>query len=161
LTGQPLADCFTNLNKTDKLYFGLVAKQKLTAQISEEARTNTVTTLSIVTITPTMTAQVKMETAKPIVRVEILNGCGIKGAADWVVTRAASPTIQAKNGGNAVNFNYTDSQLSYSVAASPDLVKILTVLGFSKLSQISSRTLPAGYDAVLIVGKDFRSIKGN
>jgi hypothetical protein len=161
LTGQPLADSFSNLNKTDKLYFELVAKQELTAQISEETSPNAVITLPIVTITPTMMAQAKMETAKPIVRVEILNGCGIKGAADWVVSRVAGPTIKAKNGGNAVNFNYVDSQLLYSVTASPDLIKTLIALGFLKLSQISSKILPAGYDAVLIVGKDFRSIKGN
>ena len=161
LRRETSADGFDNLNETDRIYFKLMAKRELSAQNSREAAINSIPISTTGFIAPTVLVPAKKALFAPIVRVEILNGCGIKGASEWVVSRVASQTISAKNGGNAANFNYPDSQIVCSTAASPDLIKVLTVLGFTKLKQISSKTLPAGYDAVLIVGKDFQTIKGN
>ncbi len=158
---QPSVENFNNLNAADRLYFESMAERELSAQNSEEAAINLFPISSPVVMTPTITIQAKKAGAEPIVRVEILNGCGIKGASEWVVSRVASQTILAKNGGNAVNFNYAKSWLLCSFATAPGLVKTLTTLGFSKLSQVNSEILPAGYDAVFVVGKDFRMIKGN
>jgi len=161
LSAQSSDDSFNNLNRIDRFYFELMAERELTAQNSGEAVMNSIPISTTVSIMPTVLVQAKKALSAPIVRVEILNGCGIKGASEWVASRVASQTISAKNGGNAANFNYPDSQILCSTAASPDLIKALTVLGFTKLRQISSKTLPAGYDSVLIVGKDFQTIKGN
>jgi len=161
LSREPSTGDFDNLNKTDRFYFKFKAERELSAQNSEEAAINSIPVSTTVSIKPTVLVQAKKALSAPIVRVEILNGCGIKGASEWVASRVVSKTILAKNGGNAANFNYPDSQLLCSTAASPDLIKALTVLGFAQLSQISSKTLSAGYDAVLIVGKDFQTIKGN
>jgi hypothetical protein len=160
LSPQRSTDSFDNLASLDKLYFSFSAERKLTIQDSGKA-TNQIGTSPQLAFTPTAIPQVKKVISKPIVHVEILNGCGIKGAADRVVIRIKSETIEAKNGGNAVNFNYFNSQLLLSAVDFPDLEKSLKALGFSKLSQIRSNTLPVGYDAVFIVGKDFRLIKGN
>jgi len=162
LSREPSAGDFDNLNATDRFYFEFIAERELSAQNSKEAAINSTPPVSTaVSIKPTVLVQTKKALSAPIVRVEILNGCGIKGASEWVASRVANQTILAKNGGNAANFNYLDSKLLCPAVASPDLIKALTVLGFAKLSQISSKTLPAGYDAVLIVGKDFQTIKGN
>ena len=150
-----------NLNAADRLYFALMAKRELTVLDSAGTAINSISTLTEVVGTPTAIVQVKNSVAEPIVRVEILNGCGIKGAADWVVSRVSSQTILAKNGGNAVNFSFANSQLLSSVVAYSDLEKALTALGFTKLNKIGSGILPVGYDGVFIVGKDFQMIKGN
>lgn len=161
LNRLPAAGSFNNLDSLDQLYFSLTADRELTAFNYDRTAVGSVEVLTPVVITPTSVVSVKKAGTEPTVRVEILNGCGIKGAADWVLSRVASPTFLAKNGGNAVNFNYVNSELLLSGADFPNLEKILADLGFSKLSQIRSNTIPAGYDAVFIVGKDFRMIKGN
>jgi hypothetical protein len=157
---RSLTTNFNNLAGLDKLYFTLIAEQKLSVQNSDEMASS-VGVLSPLVITPTAIVQVKKAASKSIVHVEILNGCGIKGAADWVVLSISSQTILAKNGGNAVNFNYANSQLLFAAADFPDLEKALTKLGFFKLNSIGSSVLPAGYDGVFIVGKDFQKVKGN
>ena len=53
-------------------------------------------------VTPTALVSGKTTLPEPIVRVEILNGCGIKGAAEWMVERIKRSQITAENGGNAV-----------------------------------------------------------
>jgi hypothetical protein len=155
------ADSFNNLNLMDRLYLSLTAARKLTASNSDRTAVNSVEISTAVVIAPTSMVSVKEAGTKSTVRVEILNGCGIKGAASWVLSRIASPTISAKNGGNALNFNYVNSQLLLSGTDVTNLEKALVDLGFFKLSQIHSNIIPAGYDAVFIVGKDFRMIKGN
>lgn len=95
------------------------------------------------------------------VRVEILNGCGIKGAADWVVARLKAQGISAKNGGNADNFLYKTSRLRLKFNPSPVFKKALTQSGMSNIDITQTTLLPEGYDAVLIIGKDFKRVKGH
>lgn len=155
------ADSFNNLNLMDRLYLSLTAEQKLSASNSDQAAVNSVEISTPAVITPTSVVSVKKAGTESTVRVEILNGCGIKGAASWVLSRIASPTISPKNGGNAMNFNYATSELLLYGSDFPNLEKVLTDLGFSNLSLTRSNTIPADYDAVFIVGQDFRMIKGN
>jgi hypothetical protein len=158
----PPATCsFDNLDSLDRLYLSLTAPRKLIASTSDRTAVNSVEISTPAVVAPTSVVLVKNAGTDPTVRVEILNGCGIKGAANWVLSRIASPTLSAKNGGNALNFNYVNSVLLLSGSDFLNLKKVLADLGFSKLSQIRSNTIPAGYDAVFIVGKDFRMIKGN
>jgi len=155
------ADSFNNLNLMDRLYLSLTAVPKLTASNSGRTAVKSFEISTAAVITPISMVAVKKAGTESTVRVEILNGCGIKGAANWVLSRIDSPTISAKNGGNAMNFHYVNSELLLSGSDFPNLEKVLTDLGFSKLSLTRLNKIPADYDAVFIVGKDFRMIKGN
>jgi hypothetical protein len=161
LNRLPAAESFGNLGIIDQVYLSLIAEKKLTAFNSDGTEVSPLETSISLIITPTPVVSVKTTGAEPTVRVEILNGCGIKGAANWVLSRISSLSVSAKNGGNATNFNYENSELLLSGSNFPNLEKVLVDLGFSKLGHIQSATIPAGYDAVFIVGKDFQMIKGN
>jgi hypothetical protein len=67
-----------------------------------------------------------------------------------------------KNGGNAVNFAYANTQvLSVNGEIPAGLLKVLNQLGFMSVKGIKSGDVPQDCDVVLIVGKDFQKLKGN
>jgi hypothetical protein len=93
------------------------------------------------------------------VRLEILNGCGIKNAADWVARRIKGPGLMVTGTGNADNFKYDQTLLQTSVGVPVVLEEVLDRLGLTKESVQQVQSLAPPNDAVLIVGKDYRKLK--
>ncbi len=154
-------DAVSDLSRLDKRYLALLMKPKLSNGTSNEpVQIKPVKPLA--TVEPTSVISTKTPTIEPIVRVEILNGCGIKGAADRMAGRITSDRITVKNGGNAVNFAYVHTQVLSATGDVPaSLTKALSRLGLADIKGVKSVDVPKDYDVVLIVGKDFRKLKGN
>jgi len=154
------ASSFDDLNFFDKLYFDLILCPKLAAQDFGVSTISTSSRPSAPAAALTTQVLAKTPDSLAIVRVEILNGCGIKGAAEWVAERIKSQRIVVKNGGNADNFTYANSQIRVMGEMPPDINNTLKQLGFSDLA-ITHADVPPGYNVLLIVGKDFQKTKGN
>ena len=96
---------------------------------------------------------------KGVVRLEILNGCGITNAADWVARRVKGPGLTVTGTTNADNFHYTHTVLQTAVGVPVALEELLDRLGLTKDDVQEVPSLAAPNDAVLIVGKDYRKLR--
>ncbi|HVZ81388.1 MAG TPA: LytR C-terminal domain-containing protein [bacterium] len=97
--------------------------------------------------------------APSLLLVEIQNGCGITGAADWVARRLKGVHAQVVGTGNADNFRYPRTLLRTNLSSSPALEEVLDRLGLDA-SRVEGLATPIpGVDAVIVVGKDFPKLK--
>lgn len=94
------------------------------------------------------------------VRVEILNGCGITNAAEWIARRLKGPGIIIVDTDNADNFHYSKTLVRSAAGLPVALEEALDRLGIPKESVEEIPNPPGGIDVVVIVGKDFRKLKG-
>lgn len=102
-------------------------------------------------------------------RVEIQNGCGIKGAADWAAHRLAGPSLKVVGTGNAANFRFPTSKVRSAVGRPVALEEVLERLGlppeaFEEVPSLTGTLLTGpqasqGVDAVVIIGRDFRQLQ--
>ena len=92
-----------------------------------------------------------------VLRVEILNGCGIKGAADWAARRFKGAGVTIVGTGNAENFRFNKTIIKTSAGIPIALEEALERLGLAKDS-VEDSTDPA-MDVVVIIGRDFRKLK--
>jgi len=98
--------------------------------------------------------------AKGALRVEILNGCGITGAADWAAKRLQGAGVTIVNVENADNFRYSKTVVRSSVGVPPALKEALLRLGLPEKA-VSAFPAPApGRDVTVVVGKDYRNLRG-
>jgi hypothetical protein len=93
------------------------------------------------------------------VRLEILNGCGITNAADWVARRVQGSGLTVTGTTNADNFHYSHTVLQTAVGVPVALEEVLDRLGLTKDDVQEVPSLAAPNDAVLIVGKDYRKLR--
>jgi hypothetical protein len=94
-----------------------------------------------------------------VVRVEILNGCGITNAADWVARRMKGPGIIITATGNADNFHYPKTIIQTAAGLPVALEEALDRLGLSKDSLQETTGLSSSVDVVVIIGKDFPKLR--
>jgi hypothetical protein len=153
-------DVFDDLQWADRVYFAFVLKAPSPVPFSptepsssRAIKNNVITTPPAAVITPTP------ESHPGVVRVEILNGCGITNAAEWAARRMKGAGISIVDSGNADNFDYAKTIVRTSGEIPTALEEALGRLGLSKDSiQETSAPSPA-IDVVVIVGKDFRKLK--
>jgi hypothetical protein len=151
----------SDLTVLDKIYLSSITNYKISTAGGNQT---VVSSKPLEVPTKTVSAAIALKTPvlDPIVRVEILNGCGIKGAADRVAGRVKNDRIEVKNGGNAANFAYVNTQVMTASGEVPaGLIKALTQIGFANIKGVKTGDISKDYDVVLIVGKDFRKLKGN
>ncbi len=94
----------------------------------------------------------------PAVKVEILNDCGIKGAADGIARALKRPGIDIFFVGNTPRYRYRSTRVQSSVGVPVVLQEILEQMGFS---ESSVEKVPAGRrkaDVTVIVGRDYRKV---
>jgi hypothetical protein len=94
----------------------------------------------------------------PAVKVEILNDCGIKGAADGIARALERPGIDIVFVGNTPRYRYRSTRVQSSVGVPVVLQEILERMGFS---EASVERVPAGRrkaDVTVIVGRDYRKV---
>ena len=94
-----------------------------------------------------------------IVRVEILNGCGITNAADWAAMRFKGAGITITDTGNAENFKYSKTVVRSSTGMPVALEDALDRIGLSKDMVEDVTDLPPSIDVVVVIGKDFVKLK--
>lgn len=157
-----LPGIFDNLQWADRLYFSLTMKVPPPAPFLSEGNTAASSPVSTVNFSvassPTKTNPVPTPS---VVRVEILNGCGITNAADWVARRMKGPGIIVSDTGNADNFHYSKTIVRTTAGIPIALEEAAGRLGLSKdsIEEISIPT--SSVDAIVIVGKDFPKLKEN
>jgi len=103
------------------------------------------------------TPEAKQETG--IVRVEILNGCGITNAADWAARRMRGPNVVITDTGNAENFRYAKTVVRTSVGIPVALEEALERLGLTKEYVEEIPAASAQTDVIVIIGRDFLELK--
>lgn len=108
--------------------------------------------------TPAATAASTATAAAPLL-VEIRNGCGITGAAEWVSRRLRPVGAKVVATGNADNFRYPQTLVRTNTASAAALDALLDRLGLdrSKVSPLDPAV--PGVDIVIVVGRDIRKLK--
>jgi hypothetical protein len=94
-----------------------------------------------------------------IVRVEILNGCGITNAADWAARRVKGPHVVITDTGNADNFHYAKTVVKTRVGIPVALEEALERLGLTKdyVEEIPAASAQA--DVIVVIGRDYSELK--
>ncbi len=86
-------------------------------------------------------------------RIEVLNGCGITGAAGAIADFLREKGFDVKNIGNAVNWNYPYTIVVSRTRDQTTAEKICTTLNTDKL--VLLRTGDELYDVSIFIGLDF------
>jgi hypothetical protein len=170
LRGSDPAASFDNLTWPDRLYLSFKGRVPPPAPFTEggDAAAEPPVIPSAKVSTPAVTAA-EPPAAAGSLRVEILNGCGIKGAADWVAGRVKGPAILVVGTDNADNFRYPKTIVRSSAGIPVALEEALGRLGLSRSSVEETVTLTSTaseksgpsvpVDVIVIVGKDFPKLK--
>ncbi len=162
LQNDPLGG-FDNLQAADRLYLAVntqvppappVADTEVTAPVTAKLSPGSVPVTPVAASSPVVTP------VPGVVRVEILNGCGITNAAEWVARRLKGPGIVISNTDNADNFHYPKTLVRSAAGLPVALEEALERLGVPKESVEEIANPPGGIDVVIIIGKDFRKLKG-
>jgi hypothetical protein len=163
---------FDNLRWTDRFYFALKTRipppapfsvSEIPMIVSAETHSNVKGSKSQPFPSPGPSGTSK------VLRVEIQNGCGITGAADWVARRLKGSGIQITETGNADHFHYVKTAVKSSAGLPVALEEAVERMGVSRESveEVSSfsgmallspgQSLPP--DVIVIIGKDFKKLK--
>jgi hypothetical protein len=151
---------FDDLNFADKLYLAL--RTKAPAPISPAVD------MPIEVGAPLTTEEASSKLATPVsasaapagpLRVEILNGCGIKRAADWVALRLKGPGIVITGTGNADNYRHSDTIIRTYRGVTPALEEVMKRMGIPLESAAMDDSLGTAIDVRIVIGKDFPKIK--
>ena len=156
---SPGPESFDNLQWVDRLYLSLrstpppVASLEVPLEDPTKTKGVTLETNPAASSTPIPTA------STGTLRVEILNGCGIKGAADWAARRLKGPGIVITDTGNAENFHFAKSTVKTAAGIPVALEEAVERLGLTKASIEESTDSAAAVDVVVIVGRDYRQLR--
>jgi cytoskeletal protein RodZ len=100
------------------------------------------------TTTPTTTI------AKSSIKIEILNGSGITGAAATVKTAMETAGLTISYVGNAKNYNYNSTYIYYNSAKEAEARLVNETLSKTRTTVLeASNTIAKNYDVVIVVGK--------
>ena len=156
------SESFDNLQLFDRLFFSFVLKTPPSLPTMDWDKTVAVldqkpviTPRTEPSLTPTPVTSIP----QGVVRVEILNGCGITNAADWAARRLKGNGIMIVGKDNADNFQYAKTIVRSAAGSPVALEEALDRLGLPKESVEEISNPPASADVVVIVGKDFRKLK--
>ncbi|HJT22977.1 MAG TPA: LytR C-terminal domain-containing protein, partial [bacterium] len=155
-----LPESFDNLQWTDRLYLSISMKVPPPAPFA----TGKGIEIVLPAATPGTSATPSTSTPIPaptpgVLRVEILNGCGITNAADWVARRVKGPGIVITDTGNADNFRYPKTIVRSCAGTPVALEEAVERLGLPKDAIQEIPSLSSSVDVVVIVGKDYRKLR--
>jgi len=160
LFSENFPECFDNLQWTDRIYLAFYTKTPPPAPYlagnGSEAGVPAPPPVSSATRAPATPNPVS---TPGVVRVEILNGCGITNAADWVARRVKGPGITITDTGNADNFRYPKTIVRSCAGTPVSLEEAVERLGLSKDSVEEIPSLSSSVDVVIIVGRDYRKLR--
>ena len=151
---------FDNLQWSDRLYLAFGMKSPPPAPFFSQAAPAAPAAAAPAGVSNTAPATaLATPAASSLVRVEILNGCGITNAADWVARRVKGPGIIITDTGNADNFDYGKTLIRTSAGTPVALQDAADRLGLSPDSIEETDHPVPGVDAVVVVGKDFPKLR--
>jgi len=93
------------------------------------------------------------------IRVEVLNGCGIQGAAGRVAHFLRSQGFDVVYEGNAEHFRFTESIVMDRAGTLPDARRVADALGVEHCVQQIKKDPYRIEDVTVIVGRDYRWMK--
>ncbi len=160
--GETSESFFDNLNVWDRLYLSFNWPVPPPAPFTATIPLDGLVANTQPSTTPEVTSPALVPTPEAFkgeVRLEILNGCGITNAADWVARRVKGPGLMVTGTTNADNFHYSHTVLQTAVGVPVALAEVLDRLGLTQDSVQEVPSLPPPNDAVLIVGRDYRKLK--
>ncbi len=155
-------ESFDNLQPLDRLYLSLMLKMPSSLSLVEPNKTAAQLEQKPVIppeMVPSFVSTPVTSIPQGVVRVEILNGCGITNAADWAARRLKGNGITIVGKDNADNFLYAKTIVRSAAGSPVALEEALDRLGLPKESVEEISNPPASADVVVIVGKDFRKLK--
>jgi LytR cell envelope-related transcriptional attenuator len=103
----------------------------------------------------------KKKLAAPIVQVEVLNGCGISGAAEKFTDYLRSDNFDVVQTGNYISFDVDKSMVIDRTGNKSNAVKVADALGIDHKNIIQQINNDYILDVSLIIGKDFKQLKPN
>jgi len=168
IQGRP-KDAFDDLGALDRAFLTLLLRAPGTPPLSGSTIEVDIPAKVPISSSPVPTPEaIGIPPAGPL-RVEIQNGCGIKGAADWAARRLKGPGLKVVGTGNAPNFQYPKTLVKSAVGKPVALEEALERLGvlpdaLEELPTLSgllldrSQGAPA-VDIVVVIGRDFRELR--
>ncbi len=160
LWDPPGMSAFDNLGVLHRCYLALAVKAPAPVGKGEEAPLVSAAPETVNPVPAVKTPALSPAPAVPeAVRVEILNGCGIKGAADWAAGQVKGDGIDIVKVDNAANFHFQKSTVETS-AGMPEALK--SALGRLGIPPGDAKAVPpsAGKDATIVIGRDYRKLRG-
>ncbi len=155
-----MPDAFDNLQWTDRFYLALNLKAFPPEPFTAAGQVTAVPGNPTAGLsTPGSTPVPNPAPTPGALRVEILNGCGITNAADWVARRVKGPGIIITDTGNADNFRYPQTIVRTCAGNPVALQEAVERIGLSPDAVQEIPSLISSVDAVVIVGKDFTKLR--
>ncbi len=147
---------FDNLTALDRIYLCLATRPPAGLPIEgvPAAQTTSAPAPHSTPVPPTA------QTTEAVVRVKILNGCGITNAADWVAGRLKGPGIVISEVTNADQFHYPKTLVQSSIGVPVALAEALERLGVGQEDVDQTGAAEADADVVVTVGKDYLNLRG-
>lgn len=150
---------FDNLNWLDRFYFYLNIKKNISRFLVPIIQTQDIGKVQNSNFVQSSIKVLNQQVRSRVVRVEILNGCGITNAAEWVARKINGSGVLITSTGNADHFNYSKTIIRTSTGDPVALEETLERLGLSKDNLEETADQPVSVDAVIIVGHDFLKLK--
>ena len=97
----------------------------------------------------------------PVIQVEVLNGCGIPGAADNFTSFLRQRHFDVVQIGNYISFDIEKSMVIDRVGNIANADRIADSLGISRKNIIQQINKNYFLDASVVIGKDFETLKPN
>lgn len=156
------SDTFDNLQRADRVFLALSVKMPPL----KPPNTGGSIAIDLPVITPTSSIPHLISTPNPTpasgtLRVEILNGCGITNAAEWLARRIQGPGIVIMDTGNADNFKYPRTLVQTAVALPDNFLARLDHLGLNRNCVETTSQTNSANDVVVIIGKDYPQLRKN
>lgn len=152
---------FDDLNWFDRAYLGFYTKAPPPAPFVDNELQVEVPPRPSASAVP-MASPVPAASPVPLVgvlRVEILNGCGITNAADWAARKFQGHGITIVSTGNADHFHYPKTVIRTAVGVPVALEEAVERLGLSQDSIEEVSALSDPMDVAVIVGRDYPKLK--
>lgn len=96
-----------------------------------------------------------------IIQVEVLNGCGIPGAADNITSFLRKNNFDVVQMGNYISFDIEKSLVIDRVGNTANAIKIADALGIDRKNIIEQINKNYFLDATIVIGNDFNTLKPN
>lgn len=101
----------------------------------------------------------RKKAASKIIQVEVLNGCGVSGAAEKFTDYLRKNNFDVVQMGNYISFNIEKSLVIDRTGNKANAIKAADILGINRKNIVQQINKDYFLDVSVIIGKDFNSLK--
>jgi uncharacterized protein YvpB len=101
----------------------------------------------------------RKKNASPIVQVEVLNGCGVSGAAEKFTDYLRQNNFDVVQMGNYISFDIDKSLVIDRTGNKANAIKAADILGIDHKNIVQQINKDYFLDVSVIIGKDFNNLK--